>query len=79
MYACSSLLYQNDTSGGHSIVLYVLTINLLKNKFLFKVKYLKKKKNKKAIANLLSILNFMHIKPKEFGENFYRNTNAQPV
>ena len=21
----------------------------------------------------------MHIKPKEFGENFYRNTNAQPV
>ena len=46
MYACSSLLYQNDTSGGHSIVLYVLTINLLKNKFLFKVKYWKKKKQK---------------------------------
>ena len=49
MYACSSLLYQNDTSGGHSIVLYVLTINLLKNKFLFKVKYWKKTKTKKLL------------------------------
>ena len=49
MYACSSLLYQNDTSGGHSIVLYVLTINLLNNNYLFKVKYLKKKKKKKLL------------------------------
>ena len=57
--------------------MYILTIGFFKTKLFFLRKELDNKQ--KPIEHLLSIINNMHTNPNKSGENFYKNSNAQPV
>ena len=58
------LLYRKDDSGGHS-----------SNPFLREEPHNKQKN----IDNLLNIINYMHTNSNKSGEDFHKNTNADPV
>ena len=58
------LLYRKDDSGGHS-----------SNPFLREELYNKQK----IIDNLLNILNYMHTNSNKSGEDFHKNTSADPI
>ena len=70
------LLYQKDNSCGHSS--NVCTEDRF---FSRRCPFLRKEldNKQKTIDNLLNTINYMHRNSNEPGNNFYKNTNAQPV
>ena len=69
MHLINTPLYPKDNSGGHSS--NVCTEVLLLRKELGN--------KQKTIDNLLNIINYMHRNSNKPANNFYKNTNAQPV
>ena len=69
------LLCRKDNSGGHGSKVCI-DDRFFQDKVLFLRKELNHKE--KAISTFLNI-NYSHTNQNEFGESFYKNTNAQSI